>query len=452
MTYDLVVIGAGPGGFDAATEAAELGLNVALVENRDLGGTCLNRGCIPTKVILGATSAIEELAAQKKMKVADGNVSVDYSALATRKDKLIAGTRKAMAQRLKQLGVDLYTGTGTIPAKGKVAVKNDEGQQELDCTNILVATGSKPTFFPGLEPDNDCVVDSDGFLGLTEMPKSLIVVGAGFIGLEMAQAAHRMGAKVTVVDAMDRVAPLEDPEVSKALRSIFKRWKWDVRLGVRVQSVKTENGKAVLTLDGGDVIEADKALVAVGRGPVSDNLGLEALGVTLKRGVVKVNENLEAAPGIYAVGDVNGLIQLAHAASHQAHYVANRVAGKTDAPYAPGPIPSVLYGSPEAMRVGTMPEELKAQGKSCKISKFAFAGNPIAQSHAATQGFCKVVWLDNKVVGVTAIGHDASRLTTPATMIVQEGWTPDDIHNTIFPHPTLDEVLLNALKAERSEG
>lgn len=452
MTYDLVVIGAGPGGYDAATEAAGFGLKVALVEKRDLGGTCLNRGCIPTKVILGATSAIEELSAQKKMKVADGSITVDYAALAGRKDKLITGTRKAMALRLKQLGVDLFTGTGTVPGKGKVAVETEEGTKELDCENILVATGSKPTFFPGLEPDNDCVVDSDGFLEMTAMPESLIVVGAGYIGLEMAQAAHRMGAKITVVDAMDRVAPLEDPEVSKALRSIFKRWKWDIRLGVRVQSVKTENGKAVLTLDGGDVIEAEKALVAVGRGPVSDKLGLEALGVTLERGNVTVNDYLEAAPGIYAVGDVNGRIQLAHAASHQAHYVASRVAGKIDTPYAPGPIPSVLYGSPETMRVGLMPEELKAQGKSCETSKFAFAGNPIAQSHAATQGFCKVVWLENKVVGVTAVGHDASRLTTPATMIVQEGWTPEDIHNTIFPHPTLDEVLLNALKAERSEG
>ncbi|GAB7024655.1 dihydrolipoyl dehydrogenase [Salidesulfovibrio brasiliensis] len=452
MTYDLVVIGAGPGGYDAATEAAGFGIKVALVEKRDLGGTCLNRGCIPTKVILGATSAIEELSAQKKMKVADGSITVDYAALAARKEKLIAGTRKAMAQRLKQLGVDLFTGTGTVPEKGKVVVETEEGTKELDCENILVATGSKPTFFPGLEPDNDCVVDSDGFLEMTAMPESLIVVGAGYIGLEMAQAAHRMGAKITVVDAMDRVAPLEDPEVSKALRSIFKRWKWDIRLGVRVQSVKTENGKAVLTLDGGDVIEAEKALVAVGRGPVSDKLGLEALGVTLERGNVTVNDYLEAAPGIYAVGDVNGRIQLAHAASHQAHYVASRVAGKIDTPYAPGPIPSVLYGSPETMRVGLMPEELKAQGKSCETSKFAFAGNPIAQSHAATQGFCKVVWLENKVVGVTAVGHDASRLTTPATMIVQEGWTPDDIHNTIFPHPTLDEVLLNALKAERSEG
>lgn len=451
MAYDLVVIGAGPGGYDAATEAANLGMKVALVESRDLGGTCLNRGCIPTKVILGATSAIEELAAQKKMKVADGDIAIDYSALTARKDKLIAGTRKAMAQRLKQLGVDLFVGKGTVVDKGVVSVEVEQGTQKLQTENILVATGSRPVFFAGLEPDGDCVVDSDGFLDMAAMPESLIVVGAGFIGLEMAQAAHRLGAKVTVVDAMDRVAPLEDPEVSKALQSIFKRWKWDVRLGVRVQSVKTEEGRAVLTLDDGEVIKADKALVAVGRGPVSDGLGLETLGIPLERGVVSVNENLEAAPGIYAVGDVNGMIQLAHAASHQAHYVACRIAGKIDGPYAPGPVPSVLYGAPEAMRVGTMPEQLLSEGKPCEVSKFAFAGNPIAQSHASTQGFCKVVWSEGKVVGVTAVGHDASRLTTPATMIVQEGWTGEDMHSTIFPHPTLDEVLLNALKAERTE-
>lgn len=451
MAYDIAVIGAGPGGYDAATEAASFGLKVALVEKGDLGGTCLNWGCIPTKVILGATSAVEELASQRKMKVADGEVNIDYAALATRKDKLIAGTRKAMVQRLKQLGVDLYTGLGRIPTSGKVSVETHEGPQEIEAANIIVATGSKPTFFPGLEPDGERVMDSNDFLAMTEMPESLIVVGAGFIGLEMAQAAHRMGAKVTVVDAMNRVAPLEDPEVSKTLQSIFKRWKWDVRLGVRVQSVKTESDKAVLTLEGGDVVEADKALVAVGRGPVSDNLGLEELGATLERGTIKVNEYLEAAPGIYAIGDVNGIIQLAHAASHQAHYAASRIAGKTEAAYESGPVPSVLYGAPETMRVGLMPEQLRVEGRPCETSKFAFAGNPIAQSHASTQGFCKVIWSDNKVVGVTAVGHDASRLTTPATMIVQEGWTPNDIHGTIFPHPSLDEALLNALKAERTE-
>lgn len=450
MMYDLVVIGAGPGGYDAACEASEAGLKTALVEKSNLGGTCLNWGCIPTKVILGATAAVEELAAQTKMKIASGNIDIDFPALQTRKDKLIGGTRKAMAQKLKTLGVDLYPGAAMIAAPGVVKVSGEE-LASLEYKNLIIATGSKPTFFPGLEPDNVAVIDSNGFLKLQEMPKSLIVIGAGFIGLEMAQAAHRLGTKIHVIDAMDRVAPAEDPEVSKALQSIFKRWKWDMKLGVRVESVKTENGRAVLTLEEGEAIEAEKALVAVGRGPVTDGLEAETIGIQSERGSIKVDEYLQAADNVYAIGDVNGIIQLAHAASHQAAYVVNRIAGKVDGAYDSGPVPSVLYGSPEAMRVGVMAAELQESGRDVKVSKFPLAGNPMAQAHASTQGFVKVVWSDDTVVGVTAVGYDVSRLTTPATMIVQEGWKAADIHKTIFPHPSLDEALLGALKAERSE-
>ena len=450
MTYDLVVIGAGPGGFDAAVEGAGYGLKVALVEKNFLGGTCLNRGCIPTKLWLGATSAIEELHNQAKLKVASGEVKVDFPALQARVQKHLIGTRKAMAMQLTKLGVDLVEGVGRL-RDGKVAVETGDGEQILEYKNLVLATGAKPVFFPGLEPDGDCVLDSDMFLALDEMPKSLVVIGAGFIGLEMAQVAHRFGAKVTVVDAMDRVAPLEDPEVSKALQSVFKRWKWDVLLEKRVAGVTTENGKGVLTFDTRDKIEADKILVAVGRGPVTDGLGLNEAGVELMMRKIVVDENLMAAPNIYAVGDANGLIQLAHAASHQAHYVAARIAGKVDTPYESGPVPSVLYGAPEVMRVGLMENEaFLTDFDTTETSKAMLAANPMAQAHAATQGFVKVIWSAGKVVGITAVGHDVSRLATPATLIVQQGWTDDDVHKTIFPHPSLDESLLVALKAERT--
>jgi dihydrolipoamide dehydrogenase len=450
MTYDLVVIGAGPGGFDAAVEAAGYGLKVALVEKRNLGGTCLNRGCIPTKLWLGATSAIEELHNQAKMKVASGEVAVDFSALQARLAKHLTGTRKAMAMQLKKLGIDLIEGTGRLSGKGTVEVETPHGAQTLQYANLVVATGSRPIFFPGLEPDGDCVLDSDMFLAMETMPASLIVVGAGFIGLEMAQVAHRFGATVTVIDAMDRVAPLEDPEVSKTLLSIFKRWKWNVLLEKRVAGVRTVDGKGVLTMDTGEKITADKILVAVGRGPVTQDMGLEDAGVELEFNRVKVDERLQAAPGIYAVGDANGLIQLAHAASHQGHYVAAAIAGKITGPYEPGPVPSVLYGAPEVMRVGRMENEVFLADEGCEVSRSQLAANPMAQAHAATQGFVKVVWANGTVAGVTAVGHDVSRLTTAATMIVKQGWTGDDIHSIIFAHPSLDESLLAALKAERT--
>lgn len=453
MTYDLVVIGAGPGGFDAAVEAANSGLKVALVEKQFLGGTCLNRGCIPTKLWLGATSAIDELHNQAKMKVASGDVTVDFAALQGRVQKHLAGTRKAMAMQLKKTGIDLFEGFGKLAGEGKVSADTEDGEQVLDYKNLVVASGSKPIFFPGLEPDGECVLDSDMFLSMETMPKSLIVVGAGFIGLEMAQVAHRFGAKVTVIDAMDRVAPLEDPEVSKALRSVFKRWKWDVQLEKRVAGVQTVDGKGVLTLDTKEKLEADVILVAVGRGPVTNDMGLEENGVELQFNKIVVDQCLQAAPNIYAIGDANGEIQLAHAAAHQAHYVASRIAGETDATYESGPIPSVLYGAPEVMRVGlTENEAFLSDYETTETSRAQLAANPMAQAHAATQGFVKVVWSAGRVVGITAVGHDVSRLCMAATFIVQQGWTPEDVHKTIFPHPSLDEALLMALKAERKQS
>ncbi|OEU65330.1 MAG: 2-oxoglutarate dehydrogenase [Desulfovibrio sp. S3730MH75] len=447
--YDLVVVGAGPGGFDAATEAAALGIKVALIEKDLLGGTCLNVGCIPTKLYLGATSPVEDLAAQVKAKVATGDIQINFEALCTKKDRFVAGTRKAMTQKLKGLGIDFYPATAKILESGKVEVSHPDEKAVLEYKNLVLATGSHPTVFPGLEPDNETVLDNAGFLALTEMPESLLIIGAGFIGLEMAQIAHRTGTKITVVDALDRIAVYEDPEVSKTLHSVFKRHKWDIKLGVKVKSVTTENGKAVLRTEDGDEIIADKALIAVGRRPNSKDLGLDNCGATtVGPGFVEINENLEAAPNIYAIGDLNGKMLLAHAASHQAGYVVRRIAGKDLTPYTHAPIPSILYGSPETMRVGKMVSDLEGEGE-VKISSFKLVANPIAQSYALTQGFVKVVWLDDKVAGITAVGHHVSGFTTAAAMIVQEAWTEDDLHNIIFPHPSLDEALLGALKAER---
>ncbi|WP_415719759.1 dihydrolipoyl dehydrogenase family protein [Maridesulfovibrio sp.] len=448
-SYDLVVVGAGPGGFDAALEAAEEGIKVALVEKDLLGGTCLNVGCIPTKMYLGATSPVEELAAQSKARVAKGEISIDFDALCTKKDRFIAATRKAMSQKAKNLGIDIYPAVARIIGPGKVEVSHPEEKAVLEYKDLILATGSHPTVFPGLEPDNETVLDNTGFLSLTEMPTSLLVIGAGFIGLEMAQIAHRTGCKITVVDALDRIAVYEDPEVSKALQSVFKRHKWEFNLGVKVKSVTAENGQAVLRTEDGEEFTAEKALIAIGRRPNSADLGIEALGLeTEGPGFIKVNENLEAAPNVYAIGDLNGKILLAHAASHQAGYVVRRLAGKTESPYEHGPIPSILYGSPETMRVGLMPADLEGKGE-VKTSSFPLVANPIAQAYASTQGFVKVVWLDGRVAGITAVGHHVAGFTTAAAMIVQEGWTKDDIHKVVFPHPSLDEALLGALKAEQ---
>ncbi len=449
MTCDLLVLGGGPAGYEAALEGAALGLSTTLVERDLLGGTCLNRGCIPTKLLLGATAAVEELAAQSKLRVAQGSISTDMAALATRKERLLEATRKAMRQKLESLGVTLLGGSGSVLGPGRVRVDGPEGAQEIACTTLVLATGSRPASFPGLAPDGAAVLDSDGFLGLTAMPASLLVVGAGFIGLEMAQAAHRFGCAVTLVDALDRVAAQEDPEVSAALLAQCKRWKWNMRLGVRVASLTTEDGRAVLRLDSGETLAADKALIAVGRRPNSADLGLEALGLTLpKSGYVPVDDRLRAADAVYAVGDLNGRLLLAHAAAHQARYAVRHAAGKEPGPYAPGPVPSILYGCPEVLRVGRMEPELQAQGLAVQVSSAPLAANPMAQAHAQTQGFVKICWTGGRVAGVTALGYDVSRLATTAAIMVDQGWTREQAEGLIFPHPTLDETLQAALLAE----
>ncbi len=453
-TYDLLILGGGPGGFDAAVEAAGSGLKTALVEAAELGGACLNRGCIPTKLWLGATDAVDELAAQAKMRVATGSVDIDFPALQARKDKYIAATRKAMGMRLAQLGVDLVAGLGRVTDPGNVEVLTADGPKTLNYRNLLLATGSRPGGFPGVIADGAKVLDSTGLLALAAMPKSLIVVGGGFIGLEMAQAAQRMGARITLVDALPRLAGAEDPEVSKVLESVFKRQGWDLRLGVKVASVKTRGEQAVLVLDssvgGGEELEADCALIAVGRRPNTADLGLEALGATLTgAGYIQTDANLLAAPGVFAVGDVNGRMLLAHAASHQAHYVVERLLGHTARPYASGPVPSILYGAPEVFRAGIMAEEAKALGSSVLVSRAQLIANPIAQAHAATAGFVKCVWRDGKIAGITAVGAGVSRLACFATLIIQQGWTREDASGFMFPHPTLDESLKAALLADK---
>ena len=453
MTYDLVVLGGGPGGVDCALEAARLGLKAALVERAELGGTCLNRGCIPTKLFLGATDCVHELAAQAKLKVAAGSIEVDLPALQKRKGQMLGGNRKAIAKTLADAGVDLVRGAGRLASATELAVKTDEGETSLAFAHLVVATGSRPTAFPGMEPDGKCVLNSDQILDLDAAPASLIIVGGGVIGLELGRFFSRLGAKITVVEALERVAPFEDPEVSKTVASLAKREKWKLLTGKRVATLVTEGDKALLTLEDGATLEAELALVATGRGPNTAGLGLEEAGATLGRGgFVEVDDHLQAAPGISCIGDANGIAMLAHTASHQGRYVARRLAAAEDVPYESGPIPWCIYGAPESFRVGLMAEELKAEGLTPEVSQAPLAANPIAQSHASAQGFVKAVWLDGRLAGLTGVGHGVSHLVTQATIAVREGWTPQDADRFIWAHPTLDEALHAALTSAPSKA
>ena len=421
VSCDLAVLGGGPGGFDAACEAASLGLSVALVEARELGGTCLNRGCVPTKLFLGATDCAASLSAQARQRLASGEISFDLGAMQDRKDKLVAGNRKAMAQRLEKAGVTLARGRGTLAGPTELTVEGEDGATAITFRRLVLATGSRPVHPGVMRPDGRAVLDSDAVLDLTEAPGSMVIVGGGAIGLEMGRILARLGTTITVVEALDRLAPGDDPEVSKLLAQAAKRQGWTVRLGARVASLTTVNGAARLELDGGEVLEADKALVAVGRAAASDGLGLDAAGISVDpRGFVTVDERLMACPTVYAVGDVNGRAMLAHTASHQGRWAARHAAGKETGPYAPPAAPWCIYGGLETMRVGAPATELDPSLGDITVSRAQLAANPMAQASGSPQGFVKVVWQDGRVRGIMAAGHGASHLVTLAAVAVAQ--------------------------------
>ena len=450
MNHDVIIIGGGPGGAKAAALLAAAGKNVALIEDTHWGGTCLNCGCIPTKMLLGATTPAELLHAQERLRVLKGESVVDFPALQNRIRRFLKGSSQTLARGLAGQGVTLLEGRGVCLGDGRVQVKTADGEQELRGTDIILACGSSNAAFPGLTPDGDCVLDSTGLLNLDAVPESLIVVGAGAIGLELGHFFGSLGTRITIVEAAPHIAPLEDADIVDELRKVLAKSGKTCIEGVRAQSLITRDGQAELTLEDGRVLTAAKALVAVGRKPNTRELGAEAAGCVLdRRGYVQTDDNLEAAPHVYAVGDVNGRILLAHAAEHQARHVARRILGQASGPYVAGPVPSCYYGL-EIMRVGDTARTLLAQGKKVSVSRVPLSLNPIAQAGGLANGFVKAVWDGERLAGMAAIGHGVAHLVTVAQLLIMQGATPDTLHAVMFAHPTLDEIIPAAIAAPRT--
>ena len=444
----LCILGAGPGGLRAAFEGLRLDFEITLVERELVGGTCLNRGCIPTKHYLGGTASLPLLHGARAQKLAEGSIRPDLRNLKARKDRFVKASRQAVEKQLAAAGVRLLFGAGCVSAPGQLEVVASEGVQACAWDTLIIATGSYPASFPGVAADHDCVLDSTDALNLEEAPESLLVVGAGAIGLEMADFFSRLGVKITLVEGCEQLAPAEDPELGEALRRIYAREGWEIYTGRNVAGLATQQDKAVLRFADGEELSAAKALLAVGRRPNSAGLGLGALGLEEKPGWLTVDECLRVAPGVYAIGDVNGKSLLAHAADHQARYAVSHALGMISGPYAPPPVPACIYGHMEVMRVG--PSVLELRGRlDVEYSRANMVANPIAQGYCATQGFIKVFWKGGRVCAISALGHGVSQLVGIAGVIVTQGWSAEDIHQIIWAHPTLGEALEAALCAPR---
>ena len=455
--FDLIVIGAGPGGYVAAIRAAQLGLRTACIDKRGVwGGTCLNVGCIPSKALLHSSEKFEEAQhhlAEHGVKV--GKVELDLKALMARKDKVVDDLTKGIGFLFKKNKVTGIAGTAKIVKPGEVEVASGKKTDTYTADNILIATGSEVAPLPGVEIDEDRIVSSTGALSLAKVPKHLVVVGGGYIGLEMGSVWRRLGAKVTVVEFLDAIVPNMDAEVGKALHKTLEKQGMAFKLGTKVTGAKTTKTQVTLSVEpakGGDAedIKCDVVLVSIGRRAFTGGLGLDEIGVERDdRGVIRVDDSFKTTvDGIYAIGDAIPGAMLAHKAEEEGIACVERLAGQaTHINY--DAIPSVVYTWPEAASVGRTEEQLKKDGVSYNKGSFPFLANSRARANGETEGFVKILADSetDEVLGVHIIGPDAGTMIAELALAMEFGASSEDIARTCHAHPTLNEAVKEAALA-----
>ena len=459
MSYDVIVIGTGPGGYVCAIRAAQLGLKTAVVEkNATFGGTCLNVGCIPSKAMLHASELYEEAGhsfAQMGIKV--GEPSVDLTALLKYKDQNVEANVKGVEFLFKKNKIEALRGAARIVAPGRVEVKAaDGGTQTLETKNIVIATGSDIARLNGIDIDEKRIVSSTGALELGKVPQKLLVVGAGIIGLELGSVWRRLGAQVTIVEFLDHILPGIDGEVARQFHRLQQKQGLAFKLASKVTAIDASDKVLKVKVEPaagsgvGEMIEADIVLVAIGRVPYTEGLGLEAVGVTRdNRGRVVVDAHLRTnVGGIYAIGDVVAGPMLAHKAEDEGVAAAEVIAGQAGhVNYEV--IPNIVYTHPEIASVGKTEEELKAAGIAYQIGKFAFSANARARANLATDGFVKILAdaKTDRVLGVHILGPDAETMIAEAAIAMEFGASAEDIARTCHAHPTLSEAVKEAALA-----
>jgi dihydrolipoamide dehydrogenase len=456
MAYDLVVIGSGPGGYSAAVRAGQYGLKTAIIEkDPKLGGTCLHVGCIPTKSLLHTADVWEHFQHPEADGIECQNPKLNYPKVIERKNGIVAKHAKGVEFLMKKNKVEWIKGWATLKGGGKIEVKGEKGVQTVEAKKIILATGSGARMLPGLTPDPDTILTNIEILNLTQVPKSLAIIGAGAVGVEFASIFHRFGSKVTVLEMLPRIVPVEDEDVSKELERVFKKAGIRVETGAKAENIrKTGAGVALtVTLSGGkkEELEAEKLLVAVGRKPVSEGIGLENTKVELDRGFIKTNQYQETAePGLYAIGDiVAGTPQLAHVATAEGMVAVAHIAGKPARPINRNRIPGATYTEPGIGSVGMTEAQARAEGRKVKIGKFPFLANSKATIVGQHDGFVKVV-ADEKygeILGVHIIGPSAFELIAEAVAAMEAEATVETLMSTIHAHPTLYEALGEAFNS-----
>ncbi|MEJ2190759.1 MAG: dihydrolipoyl dehydrogenase [Nitrospirota bacterium] len=453
----LVVIGSGPGGYVAALKAAQLGAEVTVIEETEVGGTCLNRGCIPTKSLIASTELYTKAREMEKFGLdLDGAVKPNLARMMERKDKIVGIQVKGIRGLFKSWGVSIVEGRGALKGARSVEVRKKDGSTEtLEADGVIIATGSEPAEIKAFPFDAKTIINSTHALGLTELPKSMLIVGAGVIGCEWACMFAELGTEITMVEMLPRAVATEDPEVSELLARELKKKKIKLLTGTGVESVQVTGQGAVARLSGGKEVSAEKVLVSVGRALNSKNMGLEEAGVDVgKRGEIVVNERMETTvEGVYAIGDVTGGILLAHVASKEGIVAALNVCGK-DAAMDYGTVAAAIFTSPEIGSVGLREHEAEQRGVKYRTGHFPFRALGKAHAMGEISGFFKLVAdrETDRVLGAHIIGPHASVLVHEAAVAMHNGLTVRDLADTIHAHPTLSEGLMEAAEDVHGEA
>ncbi|MDA7826889.1 dihydrolipoyl dehydrogenase [Rhodobacteraceae bacterium] len=447
QSFDVVVIGAGPGGYVAAIRAAQLGLKAAIVEREHMGGICLNWGCIPTKALLRSADVFHLMHRAKEFGLSADKIGFDLDAVVQRSRGVSKQLNQGIGHLMKKNKVTVFMGTATIPSKGKVTVTSDKGTEEITAKNIVLATGARARELPGLEADGELVWTYKHALTPKRMPKKLLVIGSGAIGIEFASFYNTLGADTTVVEVMDRVLPVEDEEISKFAKKQFEKQGMKIREKTSVKKLDRGQGKVVAHIEANGKTtteEFDTVISAVGIVGNVENLGLEALGVKIDRTHVVVDEYCRTGiDGLYAIGDIAGAPWLAHKASHEGVMVAELIAGHHVHPIKPNTIAGCTYCHPQVASVGLTEAKAKDAGFDIKVGRFPFIGNGKAIALGEPEGMIKTVFdaKTGELLGAHMVGAEVTEMIQGYVIGRQLETTEEDLMHTVFPHPTLSEMM-----------